>query len=93
MPRGAIRRLISNRGFGFIKRDDGGKDLFFYRSALRGADYWIDFDSLSEGLPVQFEVGKGHDNRPQAVKVRLTLVSSRSNTSRSTETRLMTKLF
>src|SRR4030042_7088581 len=44
MAKGAIRRLITDRGFGFIQRAEGA-DLFFHRNELQGADY----DSLKEG--------------------------------------------
>ena len=66
MPKGTIRRLIADRGFGFIQTVEG-KDLFFHRSQLQGVDY----DSLREGQQVEFEVGRGRNGRPQAVKVRL----------------------
>ena len=50
MPKGTIKRLVRDRGFGFI-RDDGGQEWFFHRSALRDAN----FDQLSEGQRVNFE--------------------------------------
>jgi len=65
MPKGTIR-LISDRGFGFIRTAEG-KDLFFYRKELEGVDY----DSLREGKEVEFEVGRDRIGRPQAVRVRL----------------------
>ena len=66
MPKGIIRRLITDRGFGFIGAAEG-KDLFFHRNELQGVDY----GSLREGQQVEFEVGKGRNGRPQAVRVRL----------------------
>jgi CspA family cold shock protein len=66
MAKGTIRRLITDRDFGFIQTAER-KDLFFHRNQLEGVDY----DSLREGQEVEFEVGKGRDGRPQAVKVRL----------------------
>jgi len=65
MPKGTIRRLVADRGFGFIKREQGG-DLFFHRNQLQGAGY----DSLREGQEVEFEVEQDRNNRPQAVRVR-----------------------
>ena len=65
MPKGTIRRLI-DRGFGFIKTEDG-TDLFFHRNNLEG----VEFSGLSEGQEVEFETGTGRDGRPEAVKVRL----------------------
>ena len=64
MAKGTIRRLVSDRGFGFIK-GDGPEDLFFHRSALQGAS----FESLKEGQEVEFEIGQGRDGRSQAVRV------------------------
>ncbi len=50
MPSGTIKRLVRDRGFGFI-RDDGGQEWFFHRSAVaQGA-----FDNLAEGQRVQFD--------------------------------------
>jgi CspA family cold shock protein len=66
MANGTIRRLITERGFGFIQTVEG-KDLFFHRSELQNVGY----DSLREGQQVEFEVRQGRDGRPQAVKVRL----------------------
>lgn len=66
MAKGTIRRLITDRGFGFIK-GEGEEDLFFHRNDLEGVDY----NSLTEGQQVEFEVGQGRDGRPQAVKVKL----------------------
>jgi len=66
MPKGTIRRLISDRGFGFIKTEEG-KEVFFHRNELQG----VDFSSLKEKQQVEFEVGQGHGSRLAAVKVRL----------------------
>jgi cold shock protein len=49
MPSGTIKRLVRDRGFGFI-RDDGGQEWFFHRSAVQGS-----FDQLNEGQRVSFE--------------------------------------
>jgi CspA family cold shock protein len=49
MPSGSIKRLVRDRGFGFI-RDDNGQEWFFHRSAVEGS-----FDSLNEGQRVSFE--------------------------------------
>jgi CspA family cold shock protein len=66
MPKGTIRRLITDRGFGFIQTAEG-KDLFFHRSELQGVDY----SALREGREVEYEVGQGRNGRSEAVKVRL----------------------
>lgn len=66
MPKGTIRRLITDRGLGFI-RTERGEDLFFHRNQLQGVEY----NSLREGQQVEFEVGEGRDGHPQAIRVRL----------------------
>jgi CspA family cold shock protein len=50
MPKGTIKRLVRDRGFGFI-RDEGGQEWFFHRSAVSDGT----FDQLSEGQRVSFE--------------------------------------
>jgi cold shock protein len=49
MAGGTIKRLVRDRGFGFI-RDDGGQEWFFHRSSVQG-----NFDELNEGQRVSFE--------------------------------------
>jgi CspA family cold shock protein len=66
MAKGIIRRLITDRGFGFIKTEEE-TDIFFHRNELQEVDY----DSLTEGQQVEFEIEPGRNDRPQAVKVRL----------------------
>ena len=66
MPKGTIRRLITDRGFGFIATEQG-EDLFFHRNELQGVDY----NFLREGQQVEYEVGQGGPNGSCAVKVRL----------------------
>ena len=49
--RGTIKRLIRDRGFGFIRSSDG-QEVFFHSSSLQQ----MNFDSLKEGDTVEFEV-------------------------------------
>ena len=65
MPKGTIRRLVRDRGFGFV-RTERGEDLFFHRNELQG----VEFASLREGQQVEFEVAQAPDGSC-AVKVRL----------------------
>ncbi len=52
--RGKIKKLVRDRGFGFVRGDDG-KEVFFHRSGLGSNDY----DSLSEGDTVEYVVQEG----------------------------------
>ena len=51
---GTIKRLVSDKGFGFVAAQDGN-EYFFHRSACTG----IRFDDLREGQSVTFETGQG----------------------------------
>ncbi len=52
MTTGTIKKIVSDRGFGFIAADDG-KEYFFHRSGLTSS---LDFDRLTGGEKVQFEL-------------------------------------
>lgn len=69
MPQGRIKRLIRDRGFGFIER--GRDDLFFHHSEVKG----VTFEELEEGQTVEYEVGEGRKG-PCATSVRIPVRSS-----------------
>ena len=52
--KGKVKKLVRDRGFGFVRGDDG-KEVFFHRSGLGASDY----DSLSEGDVVEYVVQEG----------------------------------
>ncbi len=51
---GKIKKLVRERGFGFVRGDDG-KEVFFHRSGLGSTDY----DALAEGDTVEYVVQEG----------------------------------
>ena len=68
MATGKIKRLIRDRGFGFIEQSDSTTEVFFHSSALpTGA-----FDQLAEGQSVEFEIvpDPRDPRRTQAANVR-----------------------
>jgi len=69
MPQSKIKRLVSDRGFGFIEGDRD--DLFFHHSALQGAT----IEELREGQVVEYEIGQGQKG-PCAVSVRVAVHSA-----------------
>ncbi|OGI60316.1 cold-shock protein [Candidatus Nomurabacteria bacterium RIFCSPHIGHO2_01_FULL_37_25] len=48
---GTIKRLVTDKGFGFIAGEELPKDLFFHRNSLVD----VNFDELREGDAVSFE--------------------------------------
>jgi len=62
--RGRVKKLVPDRGFGFVRGDDG-KEVFFHRSGLGANDY----DALSEGDVVEYVVQEG-PRGPRAENVR-----------------------
>jgi len=63
---GTIKKIIRDKGFGFIVPDDGSDDVFFHRSRLAPN---VTFEDLREGEEVEFQVTKG-DKGPQANDVK-----------------------
>ncbi len=62
MTVGTVARWLGERGYGFIKGEDG-KEIFVHNSDIQGKS------SLREGEKVEFEVIDG-DKGPKAVKVK-----------------------
>jgi CspA family cold shock protein len=66
---GTVKFFNGERGYGFIKPDDGGRDVFVHITAVEQAG----LKALNEGQRIQFEVepdkkGKG----PKAVNLVIT---------------------
>ena len=64
MTTGTIKKVVSDRGFGFIAAEDG-KEYFFHRDGL---DRSLEFDRLVGGEKVNFEV-ESSPRGPRAGKV------------------------
>jgi len=65
MTTGTIKKVVADRGFGFITAEDG-KDYFFHRDGL---DQSLDFDRLMGGERVEFNVEQSPKG-PRASQVR-----------------------
>jgi CspA family cold shock protein len=63
MATGTVKFFNTEKGFGFITPDDGGKDVFVHSSGLSGSQ-------LKEKDKVEYEVEEGKKG-PNAVKVRV----------------------
>jgi len=64
MPQGRVKKLVPDRGFGFIE-GERGDDLFFHHSSVEGGT----IEDLREGQDVAYEVGRGPKG-PRAESVR-----------------------
>ncbi len=64
MAQGTIKKLISNRGFGFIEGESG--EIFFHSSAVENSS----FEELREGQSVEYVEGRGPKG-PRAENVRV----------------------
>jgi cold shock protein len=62
---GTIKRLVMDRGFGFLSGEDG-KEYFFHRSSVEGS-----FEGLQEGQKVSFDIEPSAPKGPRASRVRV----------------------
>lgn len=65
MPNGKIKKLIRDKGYGFIT-DAEGKEVFFHRSGITDGN----FDGLNEGQDIEFDIEKSPKG-PRAINVRV----------------------
>lgn len=63
---GVIKKLISDKGFGFISVEGQEKDIFFHSNSLVG----VQFADLKEGAKVTFDVEDSPKGK-NAVNVKL----------------------
>ena len=64
MAKGRVKRLMRERGFGFIAAEDG-REIFFHQSELQNTS----FNDLHEGDQLEFDVVKG-DKGPKAENIK-----------------------
>lgn len=60
---GTISRW-GTRGFGFLRPDDGGEDLFVHGAAFKGVEPYV-------GQRVEYTAFRGRDGRPVAANAKL----------------------
>ena len=65
MVQGTIKKVVSDRGFGFISGESG--DVFFHHTSVEEGQ----FDNLHEGQAVEYEVEEGQGGKgPRATSVK-----------------------
>ncbi len=68
MPTGTVKKLVQDRGFGFIQSSEGG-DVFFHHLSVADKQ----FDQLTEGQKVEYTLEEGGGSKgkgPRAATVK-----------------------
>ena len=66
MPIGTVKFFNVTRGFGFIRPDDGSRDVFVHISAVERAG----LGTLSENQKISFEVEHAPNGKSSAVDLK-----------------------
>lgn len=67
MATGTVKWFNTQKGYGFIAPDEGGKDVFVHITAVRAAG----LDGLKDDQRVSFELEAGRDGRTSASDLKL----------------------
>ncbi|MGL3104371.1 cold-shock protein [Bradyrhizobium sp. BR 1432] len=67
MAVGTVKWFSPTKGYGFIKPDDGGPDVFVHIRAVEKAGY----TALAEGAKISYEIRAGRAGKMSAENVRL----------------------
>jgi len=66
MPTGTVKFFNTTKGFGFIRPDDGSKDVFVHISAVERSG----LTTLVEKQKVSFEIREGQNGKSSAVNLK-----------------------
>jgi CspA family cold shock protein len=66
MSTGTVKFFNTTKGFGFIRPDDGSKDVFVHVSAVERAG----LGSITENQKLTFDLEKGNDGKTSAVNLK-----------------------
>ena len=67
MATGTVKWFNSDKGYGFIAPQDGGKDVFVHISAVERAG----LRTLNDGQRVDYDVGVGRNGKSSAENLRI----------------------
>ena len=65
MPVGKVKFFNTDRGYGFIAPEDGGKDSFVHISAVQAAG----MQTLNPDQRVSYEIERGQNGKESAVNL------------------------
>ncbi|EPX76810.1 cold-shock protein [Salipiger mucosus] len=66
MPTGTVKFFNTTKGFGFIEREDGEKDVFVHITAVERSG----MAGLADNQKVSFELEEGRNGRSQATNLK-----------------------
>ena len=67
MPSGTVKWFNTDKGYGFIAPEDGGKDVFVHIRAVQDAG----LQGLADNQKVSYELQAGRDGRESAGNIEL----------------------
>jgi CspA family cold shock protein len=67
MAKGTVKWFNTEKGFGFIEPEDGGKDVFVHISAVQEAG----LTALQDSQPIEYEMIDGRDGRKCAGELKV----------------------
>lgn len=67
MPTGVVRSFNAKSGYGFIRPDDGSKDIFVHSGTVKRAG----FEALQQNQKLSYEVRSELDGRRSAVDLKV----------------------
>ncbi len=67
MAKGTVKWFNTEKGYGFIQPDDGGKDIFVHISAVQAAG----LRGLQDNQPIEYDLIDGRDGRKSAGNLRV----------------------
>ncbi len=67
MAKGTVKWFNTEKGYGFIQPDDGGKDVFVHITAVQAAG----LQTLSDNQRIEYELVDGRDGRMSAGELKV----------------------
>lgn len=67
MPKGTVKWFNTEKGYGFIQPEGGGKDVFVHITAVQAAG----LSALAENQPIEYELTEGRDGRTIAGELKI----------------------